>query len=107
MVWPLHSHPGALSPAVLQDVHGAAVATLRSSCCSPGSDFFGLFAGDVFHAVDHTAFKLNHRRTTVRHRTVTVDRIEIINITGRVAAHDADQLGLPTPDLAWGGDDAA
>ena len=48
-----------------------------------------------------------HRRTTVRHRTVTVDRIEIINITGRVAAHDAAQLGLPTPDLAWGGNDAA
>ena len=48
-----------------------------------------------------------HRRTTVHHRTVTVDRIEIINITGRVAAHDADQLGLPTNNLAWGGNDAA
>lgn len=47
------------------------------------------------------------RRSTVRCEAVTVDRIEIISITGHLAAHDAARLGLPSADQAWEGNDAA
>ena len=88
-------------PAVVRSTHGREIELL------PATTSAARFNAPGYSQIIDLDTAGLHRRTTVRHRTVTVDRIEIINITGRVAAHDADQLGLPTPDLAWGGDDAA
>ena len=47
------------------------------------------------------------RRSSVRLESVTVDRIEIINITGQVAPLDAARIGITLPNAAWEGNDAA
>jgi len=88
-------------PAVVRSTNGREIELLPATTSTARFD-----APGYSQIIDLDTAGL-HRRTTVHHRTVTVDRIEIINITGRVAAHDAAQLGLPTPDLAWGGNDAA
>lgn len=47
------------------------------------------------------------RDSSVRLDPVTVDRIEIISITGQLACLDAARLGIASPEVAWEGDDAA